>query len=89
MNRDAKFWDDLQKFFEDNDTSFMFKPHLNKMKSAIYEARRNVKKRILTENNVNKQRKDEENANGPENTNAVVNIAQEDDSNIFELLQNL
>ena len=47
------------------------------------------KKRILTENNVNKQRKDEENANGPENTNALVNTAQEDDSNIFELLQNL
>ena len=32
VNRDAKFWDDLQKLFEDNDTSFMFKPHLNKMK---------------------------------------------------------
>ena len=67
----------------------MFKPHLNKMKSAFYEARRIVKKRILAENNVNKQRKDEENANEPENTNALVDIAQEDDSNNFEFLQNL
>ena len=59
------------------------------MKSAFYEARRIVKKRILAENNVNKQRKDEENANEPENTNALVDIAQEDDSNNFEFLQNL
>ena len=69
--------------FEDNDTSVMFKPHLNKMKSDFYEARRIVKKRILTENNVNKQRKDDENANEPKNTNALVNIAQEDDSSNF------
>ena len=80
MSRGAKFSDDLQKVFEDNDTSLMFKPHLNKMKSAFYEARRSVKKRILTKNNVNKQRKDKENANEPENTNALVNIAQDDDS---------
>ena len=48
------------------------------MKSDFYEARRIVKKRILTENNVNKQRKDDENANEP-----LVNIAQEDDSSNF------
>ena len=53
------------------------------MKSDFYEARRIVKKRILTENNVNKQRKDDENANEPKNTNALVNIAQEDDSSNF------
>ena len=67
----------------------MFKPHLNKMKSAFYEARRIVKKRILTENNVNKQPKDEENGKEPENTNARLDIAQENDNNNFELLQNL
>ena len=89
VNRDAKFLDDHQKVFEDNGTSIMFKPHLSKMKSAFYEARRSVKKIILTENNINKQQKDKENASKPENTNTLVNIAQEGDSNIFELLQNL
>ena len=38
---------------------------------------------------ISNERKNEENANEPENTNALVNIAQEDDRNIFELLQNL
>ena len=89
MNRDAKFLDNLQKVFKDNGSCLMLKPHLNKMKSAFYEARRSVKKIILTENNINKQQKDKENVNEPKNTNALVNIAQEDDSNIFELLQNL
>ena len=89
MNREAKFLDDLQKVFEDNGTCLMLKPHLSKMKSAFYEARRSVKKIILTENNINKQQKDKENVNESKNTNALVNIPQEDDSNIFELLQNL
>ena len=53
----------------------MFKTHLNKMNSAFYEAKRSVKKKILTENDVNKQRKNEENANESENTNALVNIS--------------
>ena len=43
----------------------MFKPLLNKMTSAIHEARRNLKKRTPTENDVNRQRKDKENANEP------------------------
>ena len=89
MNREAKFLDDLQKVFEDNGTCLMLKPFLSKMKSAFYEARRSVKKIILTENNINKQQKDKENVNESKNTNALVNIPQEDDSNIFELLQNL
>ena len=65
----------------------MFKPHLNKVMSAFYEAKCSMKKRILTETNINKERNNEANAN--ENTSALINITQEDNSNIFELLQNL
>ena len=38
---------------------------------------------------MNKQRNNEANANENENTSALINITQEDDSDIFELLQNL
>ena len=55
VNKDAKLFDNLQEVFKDNETSLMFRPHINKVKSAFYEARRSVKKRILTETNVNKQ----------------------------------
>ena len=44
VNKDAKFLDVLQKVFEDNETSLMFKPHLTKVKSAFYETRRSMKK---------------------------------------------
>ena len=43
VNMDAKFLDNLQKVFEDNETSLMFKPHLNKVKSVFCEARHNMK----------------------------------------------
>ena len=59
------------------------------MKLAFYEARRGVKKRILTETNINKQLNNKANANENENTSALINIAKEDDSNIFKLVQNL
>ena len=52
----------------------MFRPHINKVKSAFYEARRSVKKRILTETNVNKQWYNETNANENEKS-ALINIA--------------
>ena len=38
MSKDAKFLVNLQKVFEDYETSLKFKPHLNKMKLAFYEA---------------------------------------------------
>ena len=38
MSKDAKFLVNLQKVFEDDETSLKFKPHLSKMKSAFYEA---------------------------------------------------
>ena len=80
--------DNLQKKFEDNETSPMSKLQLSKVKSAFYEARRNVKKRILTEIKINKQRNNEANAKENESTSALIIIAQEDDSNIFKLPQN-
>ena len=49
VNKNAKFLDNLQKVFQDNETSLMFKSHLNKAKSAFYKARHSVKKIILTE----------------------------------------
>ena len=57
MNKDAKFLVNLQKVFEDDETSLKFKPHLNKMKSAFYEASVvQKKKKGITEIIVNKQR---------------------------------
>ena len=40
------FLDEFQKVLEKNETSVLFKPHLNKMKAIFFEARRNLKKRI-------------------------------------------
>ena len=58
MSKDAKFLVNLQKVFEDDETSLKFKPHLNKMKSAFYEASvvQKKKKKGITETIVNKQR---------------------------------
>ena len=86
VNKDAKFLDDLQKVFKENETSLMFKPHLNKMKPAFNKRRHSLKKRILTQINPsqgNDNRKDNI------NENILIDIAQEDESNIFYLLQNL
>lgn len=46
INKDAKFLDAFQNVFETNETGVFLKPHLKKMKAALYEARRSVKKRI-------------------------------------------
>ena len=70
INKDAKFLDALQNVFEANETSVIFKPHLQKMKARFYEARRSVKKRIKE-------------AHG----NTI--IEQEDEGNIFDILENM
>ena len=46
INKDAVFLDKSQKVLEKNETSALFKPHLNKMKATFFKARRNLKKRI-------------------------------------------
>ena len=89
VNKDAKCLDNLQKVFDGSEASLMSKPHLNKVKSAFYKAGSSLKKRIFTETNINKQKNNEANENENENTSALISIAQDDDSNIFELLQNL
>ena len=88
MSKNAKFLDNLQKKFEDNETSLMFKSQLNKVKAAFYQARCDVKKRILTEIKINKKRNNKANTNENEDTSGLIIIVQEDDSNIFKLLQN-
>ena len=86
VKKDAKFLDDLQKVFKGNENSLMFKPHLSKIKATFNEGRRSLKKRILTQINPsqgNDNRKDNI------NENILIDIAQEDESSIFDLLQNL
>ena len=83
VNKDVKFLDDLQKVFKENETSLMFKPHLNKMKAAFNKGRRSLKKQILTQINLsqgNDNRKDNI------NESILIDIYQEDESNIFDLL---
>ena len=46
INRNARLLDAIQKTFNDNESSVLFKPHTNKMKAAFIDARRSVKKRI-------------------------------------------
>ena len=89
VSKDAKFMDNLLKVFEDNETSLIFTPHLNKLKLAFYEGGHSMKKRILTETNVNKQRNSEANANENKNKSALSNIAQENGSKTFDMLKNL
>ena len=46
INKDARLLDGIQKAFNNNESSVLFKPHAKKMKAAFIEARRSVKKRI-------------------------------------------
>ena len=75
------FLDEFQKVLEKNETSVLFKPRLNKMKVTFFEARRNLKKRI-TAKIQSRQREGE-----PEQQR--TDIMDEDDNNIFEMLQNM
>ena len=57
------------------------------LKTLVYLIRMNRK---ISRNEKHKYSNEEKLALGEdENTSALINIAQEDDSNIFELLQNL
>ena len=46
INKDARLLDAIQKAFNDNESSVLFKPHAKKVKAAFIEASRSVKKRI-------------------------------------------
>ena len=37
VNKDARFLNDLQKLFQDSETSLLFKPHLSKIKAGFFE----------------------------------------------------
>ena len=61
INRDARLLDAIQKVFNDNESSVLFKPHAKKMKAAFTEARRSVKKRIKqAKSEATMQKSDEE-----------------------------
>ena len=45
IDRDARLLHAIQKAFNDNESSVLFKPHAKKMKAAFDEARRSVKKK--------------------------------------------
>ena len=76
INKDAKFLEDLQNIIQNHETSVQFKPHLNKIKNGFYEARRSLKKRIVNKTNETGQAIPSE-------------IDNEDDGNIFEVLNNM
>ena len=84
VNKDAKFLDDLQKLFQDSETSLMFKPHLIKIKAGFFEGRRSLKKRILT-----KTRQENDHTNSNEDNDSLLEIASEDDGNIFDMLEDM
>ena len=84
VNKDAKFLDDLQKLFQDSETSLMFKPHLSKIKAGFFEGRRSLKKRILT-----KTRQENDHTNSNEDNESLLEIASEDDGNIFDMLEDM
>ena len=50
INKDARFLDTIQKVFDGNETSLLFKPNAIKMKLAFVDARKGVKKRIKHSN---------------------------------------
>ena len=66
---------------EKNETSMLFKPHLNKMKATFLEAQRNLKNRITAK--IQSQQKE------GEQEQQRTDVMDEDDNNIFEMLQNM
>ena len=81
INKDAVFLDEFRKVLEKNETSVLFKPHLNKMKATFFKARRNLEKRITAK--IQSQQRE------GEQEQQRTDIMDEDDNNIFELLQNM
>ena len=84
VNKDAKFLDDLQKLFQDNKTSLMFKPHLSKIKTGFFEGRGSLKKRILT-----KTRQENDHTDSNEDNKSLLEIPREDDGKIFDMLEDM
>ena len=80
INKDAHYLDEYQRLLEGQETSDIFKPHLSKMKSAFFDARRALKKRIIVYRN---------NGNSSEEHGDVNTIINEDDRNIFSILEDM
>ena len=66
---------------EKNETSVLFKPHLNNMKATFLESQRNLKNRVTAK--IQSQQRE------GEREQQRTDIMDEDDNNIFEMLQNM
>ena len=80
INKDTHYLDEYQRLLEGQETSDIFKPHLSKMKSAFFDERRALKKRIIVYRN---------NSNSSEKHGDVNTIINEDDRNIFSILEDM
>ena len=59
----------------------LFKPHLNNMKATFLESQRNLKNRVTAK--IQSQQRE------GEREQQRTDIMEEDDNNIFEMLQNM
>ena len=74
------FLDAIQKVFDENETSLLFKPNTIKMKLAFVDARKGVKKRIKHYNSTTADASD---------TRVGDNIIGDEERNIFDTFDNL
>ena len=82
INKDARFLDALSSVFDQNETSEIFLPRLKRMKSAFYQARINVKKRIRCKTEHKEQVEEE-------NDDIGEQIEEDNDDNVFNILRNM
>ena len=61
IKKDGRFLQQFQSLLLENDTSNVFKPHINKMLAAFFNARKSVKKRITEKTGKNIVMEDDEN----------------------------
>ena len=80
INKDARFLDAIQKVFDENETSLLFKPNAIKMKLASVDARKGVKKRIKHSNSTTSDASD---------TRVGDDIISDEERNIFDTFDNL
>ena len=61
INKDAKFLEQIQSLWSENDTGNVFKPHIKKMLAAFFDVRKSVKKCISEKTGKNIVMEDDEN----------------------------
>ena len=61
IKKDGRFLQQIQSLLLQNDTNNVFKPHINEMLAAFFNARKSVKKRITEKTGKNIVMEDDEN----------------------------